>query len=263
MTAPRGSLTIVGTGFRVTAQITPEAAAHLRDADRVFHAVGDPITRMWIEALHPDAQSLLDTYAVDKSRAVSYREMVDRILAPLQEDQTVCAAFYGHPGVFVHASHRAIREARDLGFEARMLPGISAEDCLFADLGVDPSTTGCQSFEATDFLLRQRRFDPRSSLILWQIGAIGVTVYREEKLWSRQGLKVLAEVLEEHYPAEHQSIVYEASAAPICDPVIRPVALSELPRSEITVASTLYVPPREPAAVDPTMAARLGLGQPP
>jgi len=36
-----------------------------------------------------------------------------------------------------------------------MLPGISAEDCLFADIGVDPGIYGCQSFEATDLFVNE------------------------------------------------------------------------------------------------------------
>ena len=48
------------------------------------------------------------------------------------------------------------------GFNAQMLAGISAEDCLFADLGLDPGKNGCQSFEATDFLIRRRQFEPTS-----------------------------------------------------------------------------------------------------
>ena len=60
-------------------------------------------------------------------------------------------------------------QARAEGFNARMLPGISAEDCLFANLGADPGTHGCQSFEATSFLLRKPKFDTLTHLILWQI----------------------------------------------------------------------------------------------
>ena len=81
--------------------------------------------------------------------------------------------FYGHQRVFVHPGHESIRRAHMEGFPACMLPGISAEDCLFAELGIDPSKNGCQSFEATDFLVYKRKFDNRSSLILWQIGANG------------------------------------------------------------------------------------------
>jgi hypothetical protein len=45
------------------------------------------------------------------------------------------------------------------GFLACMLPGISAEDCLFAEFGIAPSENGCQSFEVTDFLGYKRKFD--------------------------------------------------------------------------------------------------------
>ena len=55
-----------------------------------------------------------------------------------------------------------------------MIAGISAEDCLFADLGFDPASTGCLTFEATDFLIHNRRVDPTCLVILWQIGVVGV-----------------------------------------------------------------------------------------
>jgi precorrin-2 methylase len=63
-------------------------------------------------------------------------------MTAVREGLNVCAAFYGHPGVFVYASHQSIRLARAEGFEAQMLPGISAEDCVFADLGIDPENMG-------------------------------------------------------------------------------------------------------------------------
>ena len=73
-----------------------------------------------------------------RSRLDTYQDMVDRILACVREGSDVCVAFYGHPGVFVYPSHEAIKRARIEGYKATMLPGISAEDCLFADLGIDP-----------------------------------------------------------------------------------------------------------------------------
>ena len=82
------------------------------------------------------------------------------------------AAFYGHPGVFVRPSHEAIARARAEGHQARMLPAVSAEDCLFADLGVDPATHGCASFDATTFLARPRPVDSSAGLVLWQVAAV-------------------------------------------------------------------------------------------
>jgi hypothetical protein len=103
--------------------------------------------------------------------------MSELTLKYLREGLNVCVVYYGHPGVFVMPSHDSIRQARAAGFEAIMLPGISAEDCLFADLGIDPGRIGCQSFEATDFLVNRRKFDTSSHLILWQIGVIGDLSY--------------------------------------------------------------------------------------
>jgi len=83
--------------------------------------------------------------------------------------------FYGHLGVFVFATHEAMAILRDDGYRVEMLPGISAEDCLYADLSIDPATHGCQVYEATDFLIRRRKIDPAVPVILWQVGWVTTT----------------------------------------------------------------------------------------
>jgi hypothetical protein len=254
-----GSLRVVGTGYQGAAQVSLEAAHHIRRADRLFFLVTEPVTRHWLEEQNPNAESLYDAYGEGRQRSASYQEMVDRILAPVRAGLRVCAAFYGHPGVFAWPGHEAIRLARTEGFEAEMLPGISAEDCLFADLGLDPAVQGCQSFEASDFLLRSRRFDPTSLLILWQIGGIGVRTFHRTELWSREGLKILAERLVETYGPEHEAILYEAATLPICAPRREVVRLHNLGDAAVTLITTLCVPPARQAAIDPAMARRLGL----
>ena len=152
--------------------------------------------------------------------------MVEAILDPVRDGRNVCAAFYGHPGVFVLPSHEAVKQARSEGFEAMMLPGISAEDCLFADLGVDPAEAGCQSYEATRFLERRPAIEPRAALILWQIGVVGSANHSAEPVAPR--LTELVERLRGLYPDEHEVVVYEASsfrrdrAADPADPARRP-----------------------------------------
>jgi uncharacterized protein YabN with tetrapyrrole methylase and pyrophosphatase domain len=127
---------------------------------------------MWIRKINPNSESLMDSYVLGKYRPDIYKEITQRLLKYVREGSNVSAVFYGHPGVFVNPSHESIKQAREEGFNAHMLPGISAEDCLFSDLGVDPGSDGCQSYEATSFLLNRRRFDTSSHLMLWQIGAI-------------------------------------------------------------------------------------------
>src|SRR5882757_8356319 len=96
------------------------------------------------------------------------------MLKDVRAGHHVLGIFYGHPGVFVSPSHRAIAVARQEGYDAKMLPGISAEDYMFADLEFDPSLHGCKTCEATEILLRDKPLDPTIQNIIWQVGSVGV-----------------------------------------------------------------------------------------
>lgn len=255
-----GSLFIVGTGLHLVGDLTLAAQARIEQADKVLYAVADPVTARWLQTLNATAEAL-PVNTTHRRRREMHREMVERILAEVRQDRQVCAVFYGHPGVFSDPAHEAIRQARREGFEARMLPGISAAACLYADLGLDPGRNGCQSFEATDFLIRQRKFDPTSALILWQIAVIGNLGFYKER-GHGYGITVLAEVLASHYEADHEVTVYEAATYPVCEAVIQPMPLAQLSEAPITELSTLYVPPKTSASVDIEMMARLGMDIP-
>jgi uncharacterized protein YabN with tetrapyrrole methylase and pyrophosphatase domain len=251
-------LVVVGLGILLGAHITAEAEAHIRQAGQLFYVVTEPAAAYWMQALNPSARSLAVLYADDKRCLDIYGEMVATILAAVRSGQQVCAVFYGHPGVFVLPAHAAIRQARAEGFAATMCPGVSAEDCLFADLGIDPGAHGCQSFEATDFLIRRRRFDPHSSLLLWQVGLVG-ELHKRARYDVRRGLAVLVEELCASYPPDHEVVIYEAARVATARPDIRRVALSDLPITPVQPIATLYVPPIGPARIDQTMLARLGI----
>jgi uncharacterized protein YabN with tetrapyrrole methylase and pyrophosphatase domain len=252
-----GSLTVVGTGIQLGTQMTPEARVVIKNADVVLSLVAEPVMQAAIEQLNPETRSLQEHYVIGASRSEAYEAMIVEILSHVRRGLDVCAAFYGHPGVFVAPSHEAVRRAREEGFRARMLPGISAEDCLFADLGVDPARFGYQCYEATDFLVHGRRVDTTAALVLWQIGTVGNAAAAEEA--TPRGLGVLVEVLLELYPADHEVVVYEASPYPGFDPRIRRVPLVELSPEDVTAMSTLYVAPAHAAELDETMMDRLGL----
>lgn len=255
----QGSLAVVGTGFLVAGQVTPEALAAIEAADRLFFLVAEPATRLWLESEHPSAESLHDAFWDGRPRQAAYDEIVERLLAAVRQGKEVCAAFYGHPGVFVYSSHEAVRRARAEGFRACMLPGVSAEDCLFADLEVDPAAQGCQSFEATDFLIRGRIFDPHSALILWQIGALGVTTYQSQDLWNAGGLAIVVEALLRTYPPEHPAVIYEATYYPVCEPLIQRTTIAGIPGCQVNTHSTLWVPPVAKARLDLAAMRELGL----
>jgi uncharacterized protein YabN with tetrapyrrole methylase and pyrophosphatase domain len=251
-----GSLTVVGTGIQFGSQMTAEARIMLENADVVLYVVAEPGMRTFLESLNANSHSLAGFYEPGKPRAPAYEAMTEEILRRVHEGLNVCVAFYGHPGVFVTPSHEAVRRARAEGVPARMLPGISAEDCLFADLGLDPSSRGCQSYEATEFLVHSRRVDPTAALVLWQIGTVGQDVAGSGTQCS--GLPVLVERLLEDYPAEHEVTVYEAAPYPGFEPLVRVLPLADLSEDDVTALSTLYVPALD-AVLDLTMLDRLGL----
>lgn len=186
--------------------------------------------------------------------------MVERMLNFVRKGQNVCVAFYGHPGVFVYPSHKAIKQARAEGYNARMLPTISSLDCLFADLGIDPETTGCQMFEATDFLASKRTIDISCAVIIWQIGVIGDLTHNIN-INNSNGIKVLIEVLSEYYDPRHEAIVYEAPLYPIHEPIIQRAPISKISECKITSISTFYIPPSLIKKGDEMMLRRLNINQ--
>ena len=119
-----GSLTVVGTGIRLS-QMSMEARLSIKSAEKALYMVADAVTESAIKKLNSTAESLQPFYGPDKHLLVTYMEMVERILFFVRKRLDVCAAFYGHPGVFVYSSHESIRRARREGFRATMLPATS------------------------------------------------------------------------------------------------------------------------------------------
>ncbi|GAB1595124.1 SAM-dependent methyltransferase [Lysobacter claricitrinus] len=256
MAAKPGRLTCVGVGMMLGAHLTPRARHEIECSDVVFAAVSDAVVELWLQGLRPDLRSLQPLYAADKSRLQTYRDMVQVMMGEVRVGKSVCGVFYGHPGVFAHAPHDAILRARNEGFEASMEAAISAEDCMYADMGIDPGRVGCQHYEATQILLYRRRLDPSAYLVLWQVGVVGDRSYRRSST-TEGHRKLLVERLLEDYPATHPVTVYEAATLPIAAPRIETIELSALVDTELRAHSTLVIPPATELVADEGMRQRL------
>lgn len=242
--------------MRLADHLTPEAQAAIEGAEKVFHIV-DALAALQITNMNASAESLNRFYAPDKERYATYSAMATHVLSHVRRGKTVCLVTYGHPGVFAFPVHEALRRARAEGFHTRMVPGISAEDTLFAELDVDPATDGCQSYDATDFLVHRRRIDPASPLILWQVAATG-------KLGSAPGMNklgvgILAERLMKTHGRDHFVVLYEAAKHSLAPSRIQRVRLRLLARAALSDATTLFVPARRRARLDRAMLKKLGI----
>ncbi len=236
------SLVVVGTGIRIIGQMTTESIAWIKASDKVLYLAHDPVAAEVITGLNPNAESLAGFYAEGKPRRKSLMEMVEHVMECVRSGARICLVFYGHPGVFCWVGHEAIRQARSAGYKARMLPGVSAQDCLFADLNLDPGTHGCQMYEATDFLKYRPKIDPDSLLILWQIGATGDPLFTT-KQYKNSALLLLIKRLCRIYGRDHEVIVYVAPIHWAGEPLIERMPLGELGKARLSSSSTLCIPP--------------------
>jgi uncharacterized protein YabN with tetrapyrrole methylase and pyrophosphatase domain len=252
----RGSLVCVGVGMTLGSHITPLSRSYIEKADVVFTALSDGIIELWLAKMNPDVRSFQSLYREGKSRADTYREMVDAMLTEVRAGKQVCGAFYGHPGVFALPPHKAIAIAREEGYRAHMEPGVSAEDCLYADLGFDPGRYGCQHFEASQFMFYRRRIDPSAYLILWQIGLAGDQSFARFST-GEQYRQVLVDILARDYDLSHEVIIYRAATLPMHEPRMERLPLGKLPIADVGMHETLVIPPARPLEPDLSIRERL------
>jgi len=239
-----GALYIVGTGICVPGQMTHEAEMIIRGVDVVIYNVGkNELFETWLASAAKRSINLYGFYAEGKPRDTSYAEMVETIVAEVRAGRSVAGVFYGHPGVFVGPGFDALKKVRAEGHHAVMLPGVSAVDCMFADLEFDPAVSGCLMIEATDLVMRLRTIDTSFPLIVWQAGVVGE--HRFVNTVRAEGVDLLKDRLLEIYPGEATVVNYVAATIPGMKPFIQRGTIDGLKSLRINQSSTLLIPPVE------------------
>lgn len=256
MSAGNGELVVIGCGIQYARHIGRRAESEIRAADAVF-VMADAFALDRIRSERADAVDLSRHYRQHDDRRDTYCAMEAELVDAVRSGQRVCAVFYGHPGVFADVPHGAIAAVRALGCPARMEPGISAEACLYADLGLDPGRTGVQSWEATQFLIQRRNPDASALLILWQVALTGdLALSRFDA--DPDALQVLVDKLAQWYAPSTEVILYEAAQLPLERFRADRMPLSALPGATFKEYTTLVIPPSRVPEVDRDAVARLG-----
>ena len=238
----KGSLVNVGLGMTLGSHITPLSRNYIEKADVVFVAASDSLIEQWVMTMNQDVRSLQSYYKEGMSRMITYKNVIKAIMQEVRAGKTVCGAFYGHPGVFSWAPHELVKVAKAEGYKAHMQPGISAEDCLYADLGIDPGKTGCTHFEATQFMCNMRPYDTSVYLILWQISIAGDTSLTKFSI-DEKYIQILVDLLLDIYPVNHQVTLYECAVLPTNFPRIEKIQLNQLAKQTLSLKTTLVIPP--------------------
>lgn len=239
----KGSLLVAGSGITSIAHLTLETVAAVETADVVFYLVIDQLTINWIHRKNANARPLYRHYEPGKNRRACYEAMVEEVMTEVRAGRNVTALFYGHPGVLVFPGHRGVEQARAEGFDARMLPGVSADACMIAELGFDPATDGLQAFEATQFLRTDKALDIRTPLVLWQMGVVGDTCFAPGT-YVRSGFDAIIERLSALYGPDHRLCIYEGSEFSALPPLILWRTFSDVTREDLSPMCTLFIPAR-------------------
>src|SRR5262249_5590316 len=238
-----GSLTVVGSGINAVLHMTPETKSCIQSADIVYFCVCDPLAHIMITDLNANSIDLYPLYSEEVPRYVTYRKMTDTVVGSVRDGLKVCMVFYVHPGVCATSPHAAVAEVRKFGASARMLPGISSHDALFAELGIDPGLVGCQIYEAASYLTHGRNYDVNTALVLYQLSAIGdINFYSGG--FPNICMHLLIEALSERYGGDHPCVLYSAPNNPFARPEIIHCTVGTLDRNTVQMAHTLYVPPK-------------------
>lgn len=257
----KGELIIIGSGIE-TIGISLGDQKLIEAADKVLFCVADPATIVWLKRLRPDALDLYVLYGENKLRYTTYMQMAEAQLYWVRQGLKVLVAFYGHPGIFVLSTHRAIKIARREGYKAVMKAGVCALDTLCADIGIDPCHPGLQTHEATDALVRQRNLDTSLHVVLWQVGLIGELGFRRQG-YLNNDFSYFISWLQKIYGEDYKVTHYIGSRYPTIPPLIEIYHLNEMHEPEtqlkITGLSTFYIPPRDAIASNVNVVRDLGL----
>ncbi|WP_298624410.1 SAM-dependent methyltransferase [uncultured Legionella sp.] len=231
-------LIIIGSGIKSLAHLTQEVLVIIKQSEKVLYLLNEPYLKEWIERESKISESLEPIYFAQEKRIDNYKAITNYIVEEYKKHSSLCFISYGHPTIYDMPAITAAREINEQGGNAIILPAISSMDCLFADLVIDPSDSGCYSADATDFLIYSRPFDPRSHLILLQVGAIAT--YNQE---TTHHVHVLRDYLLKYYEKEHRVCYYEAALYPQQKPRMDFFPLSMMAEQPVNGLTTLYIPP--------------------
>lgn len=240
---------VVGTGMVGYSQLTREAMSALEASERVyFAATQDLVLEHVREEYTEDVVDLNEEYERNESRLDTYERMAEEVLSGAEElDAPVAFALYGHPMVFVSPSRFVLEEAPERGLEVEVQPGVSAMDCVYADVGFDPSTSGVQMVEATDLLVREWELNPQMPAMIWQVGAVETGMYVKD--WSEpERFTRFRRYLQRFYPDDHEVYLLQTATYPLAESQEIPVRLDEFESKHEVIDRgmyILYVPPAE------------------
>lgn len=243
---------ILGLGVLNIDQITPQTERAIRRSNEVLYVDTGIATRSYLEGLCPRVTSLFETsYRDTGPRLNAYHHMAARVLEAALDHPPVTFAMHGHPIVGAYAPFLIRDMAGLLGLETAVLPGVSAMDCLFAELMVDPCVSGMQMYEATDLLLRRRPLQPDVPALIWQIGCVETSLHSMRVSKPVRFERLRSHLLQFYLAGHVVSAVYSAPH-PLMPSTVHRFALVDMCEQAhlMHTGFTLFIPPAKARPIE-------------
>ena len=234
---------IVGLGIVSIHQITHEVEAAMQRSREILYLANGFGLAEYLSQLCSHVTDLSATYQEGEDRMNAYNMMTAKVIEAALDHSPVTFALYGHPLVFAWPPFQILKVASLLGLRTKILPGVSAMDCLFVDLKVDPAE-GLQMYEATDLLLRQIPLFPYIPCLIWQIGAVETRLYSQSTSKPERFSRTKNYLLK-YYPPDHKVTAVYSSSFPLVPSQLTTFALKdmEMYAQDLSSGVTLYIPP--------------------
>lgn len=241
---------VVGIGIKWIEHITLEVDRVLGSCNEILYIERAPGIEEYFRKKCERTTNLTDLYAENSDRSKTYHEMAARVIEAALERSPVVFALYGHPTIYAFPPFLVREMANPLGLNVKILPGISALDCLFCDLAVDPSVNGIQMFEATDLLLRKHPINTTAATVIWQIGSLETALFSSARSAAHRFVR-FKQYLLGFFPKDHPMYAVYSQPHPMLKSQIHRFEIDRIEEfsSILHSAVTLYIPPISPSEV--------------
>jgi precorrin-3B methylase len=237
---------IVGAGVKGYVQLTREAEDVIRKCSTVYLVnTQAELTQYLVEKLACNVIDIGNEYSEMGYRGDTYRRMASRVLENTGKGlPPVCFLTSGHPTMLVTPTQILLAEAASKNLRVKVIPGVSALDNIFADIGFDPGPRGFQSYEATDLLLRGVNLNSEVPLFIWQVGSIGTFLYSSRKSKPEQFVD-FKNYLGRYYTSDHPCFLLRSSTFPFTKSECIGLTIGTLEDlgSKLTLMHILFIPP--------------------
>ncbi len=241
---PSFDLACVGTSIHCLKAFTLESLAYITSADIVYYYPPSSDHLNFMKEINANVVDLFaDLYRKGADFQPTYQAIVEKILDAIKSGKKVTYASQGSPVFLSYTSIWAYRSAREQGFSAVMVPGVSSFELLICELCKHYDTYDIQIYNASSVALGIGTIDPHTPCLLFNFSRYALPAIREsaDKLL-HTNISKLVEKLRSIYPADHSVLGMTVAPSGQCQTLLTTLAELEAHLVRSGMAGTLFLP---------------------